>query len=83
MGHVEYLTESNTAKKVGNHRVAVYAHERNYIYYSTTICTEYPKVKAFYIDDSYGTQSTKRACDKYRRHFLQQGYTEVEQRLRF
>lgn len=75
---VRKLVDSERCRKIGNHRVAVHSGVRHYKYYSTIIAIEYPDDRLFFIDDSYGTQSTLRACSAYRKKFLARGYTEID-----
>lgn len=85
MQTVKNLISSTNSKKLGNHRVEVVNNmgipHRKYIYYSTVIAREYPDTKEFIIDDSYGTASTTRACNAYRKEFLDKGYTELYKTL--
>lgn len=80
MRTMQNLMGANTDRKLGNHRLEIdVIGVRKYYYYRTIICTEYPKSNAFRINDSYGTQSTHRACASYRRRFLDKGYHEAIQ----
>ncbi|WP_090739315.1 hypothetical protein [Paenibacillus sp. Mc5Re-14] len=80
MKTVQQLAQANNDKKIGSHQVKYSKQEegtRFFIYYNTTICTVDDVNKTFSIDASYGTQSTTRACNAYRRHFLDEGYSEI------
>lgn len=81
MKTVETLANSKQDMKQGNHRVEHSAARmrcgRDFYYYDTIICATNDLQKQFMIDDSYGSRSTTRACNAYRKHFLDAGYTEV------
>lgn len=63
----------------GNHRVQtrgigqVY---RSFYYHGTEICRVWDDKKVFWVDASYGTQSTIQACIAYRKALTNMGYTE-------
>lgn len=67
--------EQNT--KCGNHKMEIVGGVKNLIYYTTTICKVNSHLKVFGIDSSYGTQSTKRACNQYKRELEDNGYIEI------
>lgn len=79
MKTVQNLLNATKDVKKGNHRVKVFPITMNkqFFYYNTMICWVNDNDKTFAIDDSYGTVSTKRACNSYRRELLSMGYTEV------
>jgi hypothetical protein len=85
MKTVESLTSATKDMKAGNHKVKFIACPdtgfgyvgRNFSYYRTTICGVNDRTKKFTIDSSYGTQSTTRACNAYRKHFTSLGYCEI------
>jgi hypothetical protein len=79
MTAIDNLVSAKNNKKAGNHKVEFVfgGNARNFIYYWTTICGVDDVAKTFYIDSSYGTQSTTRTCNAYRREFLSRGYKEV------
>lgn len=80
MKTVQTLVKANNDMKVGNHQVKHSKQEeggRFFIYFDTTICTVDDENKKFWIDASYGSQSTTRACNEYRKHFLAEGYSEI------
>lgn len=86
MKAVEQLLKAETNKKIGNHRFAEgISHKgedtRLFFYYATIICYVMEKTKTFAIDSSFGSQSTTRACNAYRRELLSQGYKEVEMQI--
>lgn len=76
MKTVEQLANSKSEKNAGNHKVRFSLGQRLFYYYSTVICKVNDAKKTFVIDSSYGTQSTTRACNAYRKHFESLGYTE-------
>ena len=71
------LVQSDKGKSKGNHRVEVVGDERKFYYYTTVICQANDNNKVFSIDDSYGSKSTKRACNWYHAYFTAFGYEEV------
>ncbi|MGG4105179.1 hypothetical protein AAXB25_14780 [Paenibacillus lautus] len=80
MKTVQTLAKANNDMKLGNHQVKHSKQEeggRFFIYYSTAICTVDDENKTFWIDASYGSQSTTRACVAYRKHFESEGYREI------
>lgn len=77
MRTVHHLATATRDKKVGNHRVEVRGELRSYIYFYTEICRANLKTNTFWIDDSYGTVSTTRACNAYRRYYSSMGFVEV------
>lgn len=85
MKTVEKLTKAKRNMKAGNHRVEIVEYGtgavRYYYYYNTIVATEYPAEGNFSIDDSYGTVSTTRVCNAYRKHFEYDGYTEIKENL--
>lgn len=80
MKTVENLLKASNDKKLGNHRVSHLKvkgdNVRKFYYYQTAICTVNDTQKTFEIDDSYGSQSTSRACNSYRRE-LQYSHEEL------
>lgn len=79
MKTVESLAKAMKNTKIGNHKVVMVNDglARNFIYYNTTICSVCDIKRTFVIDASYGTTSTTRACNAYRRYFAGLGYKEV------
>jgi len=75
---MEKLGESRTSKKLGNHRVEVCGKIRKYFYYNTEIAREEIATDTYWVDPSYGTRSTKEACNAYREYFDSNGLVEVE-----
>ena len=77
MKFVEVLALAGQNKRVGNHRVVVHNDgTREFYYYDTVICRADYFFKKFTLDDSYGTVSTKRAVNAYRKYFTEMGYKE-------
>ena len=77
MKFVEVLALAGQNKRVGNHRVVINEDgTREFYYYSTVICRADYFFKKFAVDDSYGTVSTKRAVNAYRKYFTEMGYKE-------
>lgn len=76
---IRTLTESNTAKRVGNHAVTISRDGcKHFIYHATEICTVDPVARNFTTDNGgWNTQSTNRAINDYRRYYTAMGYTEV------
>ncbi|OME54005.1 hypothetical protein BSK59_15605 [Paenibacillus odorifer] len=84
---IELANVTKETKK-GNHRVSIskkynenYSLEiigKAFFFYDTIICSTDEVKRTFSIDASYGTQSTTRACNAYKKHFLALGYTETE-----
>lgn len=81
MKTVQALAQATRNTKAGNHRVEIddtgFNLGRRFYYYSTVICEAYDNVMKFKIDASYGSTSTTRACNAYRKYFLNLGYTEI------
>ena len=78
MKAIEQLVKGKK-KKVGNHRVEQEGNIRRFIYHETAICTADCLQKTFTTDNGgWGTQSTTRAINAYRRELKAQGYKEVE-----
>lgn len=83
MQTVKNLLHAKNNKKMGNHRVEFrknkFDHQlRIFYYYVTPICTVNDDRGTFTIDDSYGTVSTKRACNAYRSALRSKyDYTEI------
>jgi hypothetical protein len=70
---------SGKAKKQGSHRVERKGNMTEYIYYSTAICTVNETTKTFITSNGgYGTQSTTRAINCYKKELTYKGYTEVK-----
>jgi hypothetical protein len=84
MKTVQTLASATKDMKMGNHRVRFIKDEkqgingRDFFYYDTIICGVDDNRKLFYIDASYGSVSTTRACNAYRKHFIALGYTEID-----
>ena len=77
MKFVEVLALAGQNKKVGNHRVVIHSDgSREFYYYSTVICRSHDSFKKFTVDDSYGSVSTKRAVNAYKKYFTEMGYKE-------
>ncbi|TVX86052.1 hypothetical protein [Paenibacillus agilis] len=85
MKTVQDLVNATREVKKGNHRVKLVLgwegvksiiKKRYFIYFSTAICTVDEINKTFSIDSSYGSQSTTRVCNAYRKHFAGMGYSE-------
>lgn len=63
------------ATKVGNHSVQKLGRFNKYYYHQTAICTVDLENRTFIVNDGgYGTPSTSRAINDYRKHFLDNGY---------
>lgn len=83
MKFIQTLVNASQNTQVGNHQLRIVKDERqgvkgrDFIYYKTTICGVDDIRKRFYIDASYGSASTTRACNAYRKHFKDLGYTEI------
>lgn len=82
MRTVEKLLNASRDMKSGNHRVEHitnnFGHEvRKFYYYATVIAYVNDTKRTFTIDASYGSSSTTRACNAYRRE-LCYTHTEVE-----
>lgn len=74
---VEVLALADYNKKVGNYSVVIHSDgTREFYYYNTVICRTDDFFKRFAVDDSYGTVSTKRAVNAYRKYFTGIGYKE-------
>lgn len=81
MRTIENLTEGVRNKKLGNHRLEVdelNSDLHSYYYFYTEICRANWSSKRYWVDDSFGTVSTTRACNAYRVRFDSLGFTEVE-----
>lgn len=83
MKTVQTLVNATKEMKQGNHRVSFSQNElgiqgKAFYYYDTIICSTNEPKRLFSIDSSYGTQSTTRACNAYRKHYESLGYTEVK-----
>ncbi|EJW14055.1 hypothetical protein M5X02_30150 [Paenibacillus alvei] len=77
MKTVQTLVNVKKDTKAGNHRVSISQGKRDFYYYATAICKVDDTKGTFVIDSSYGTQSTTRACNAYRKHFVGIGYREA------
>lgn len=83
MKTMKNLLNADGDKTLGNHYVTNktnnFGHQlRAFTYFSTVICLVNDTKKTFTIDDSWGSQSTTRACNAYRRELTSQGYEEVK-----
>ena len=77
MKTVEVLASAGQNKRSGNHRVVIHSNGiRQFYYYDTVICRADYFFKKFTLDDSYGTVSTKRAVNAYRKYFTEMGFKE-------
>ena len=77
---VETLVYSRESVKKGNHRVVVNDWDRHFFYYVTEICTVNDYNKTFKTDNGgWGTSSTSRAINDYRKHFLSCGYKDLNE----
>ena len=80
MKTVEVLASAAQNKRVGNHRVVIHSNgSREFYYYDTVICRADYYFKKFAVDNSYGTVSTTRAVNAYRKYFTAMGYKEDEE----
>lgn len=75
---------SHQRTKVGNHRVESFnecGHTiNNYIYHSTIICAVNENEKTFRTSNGgWGTQSTTRAINDYRKYFKSCGYRDLDE----
>lgn len=69
---------SASRKTLGNHRMERTETGRNFIYHWTTICTVNDVDRTYHTDNGgWGTSSTTRAINAYKREFNSMGYTEV------
>ena len=65
-------------KTLGNHRMERTTTGRNFIYHWTTICTVNDVDRTYHTDNGgWGTSSTTRAINAYKRELNSMGYTEV------
>lgn len=78
MKTIQKLVNAKNDMKVGNHRVefSLVGKERRYFYYNTVICSVDHNKGTFKIDASYGSVSTTRACNAYRKYFESLWYRE-------
>ena len=77
MKFVAVLALAGQNKRVGNHRVVVHNDgTRDFYYYDTVICTSHDSFKKFKVNNSYGTVSTTRAVNAYRKYFTEMGFKE-------
>lgn len=81
MKTVEDLLNARGDRQLGNHRVefsrdGLEDKLRFFYYYDTVICIVNDSKQVFSIDSSYGTSSTTRACNSYRRE-ISSYYEEV------
>ena len=74
MRTVENLINATHNKKLGNHRKEYFEDGQKYYYYSTVICEVNHTKGTVTLDKSYGTSSTTRAVNAYKRE-LEQRYT--------
>lgn len=76
---VKDLVCASRDMKKGSHKVVKYPTGiREFIYYSTAICTVNDNERTFSTDNGgYGTSSTTRAINDYKRYFTSIGYKEV------
>ena len=72
-------SDRRSGMTLGNHKVIQNSIDNysEYIYHWTVICRADHNLKLFAVDASWGSQSTTRACNAYRREFLSMGYTET------
>ena len=78
MTTITNLIQATTNKKQGNHRKEIKGIFSNYIYHSSIICTVDEIKKTFYTNNcGYGTRSTTRAINEYKRQLTMQGYQLV------
>lgn len=79
MTTVYNLVHANGNRKtLGNHRMERTTTGRNFIYHWTTICTVNDIDKTYHTDNGgWGTSSTTRAINAYKRELNLMGYTEV------
>ena len=78
MKTVKALLNATTNKTLGNHRMERTETGRNFIYHWTTICTVNDVDRTYHTDNGgWGTSSTTRAINAYKREFNSMGYTEV------
>lgn len=75
---------SGLKTKVGNHSVVTYyvhgCTVKDYIYHSTPICTVNEDRMTFSTDNGgWGTQSTTRAINDYRKYFKSCGYRDLNE----
>lgn len=77
---IETLVSAFSSKKKGNHRVVFKGWERHFYYYFTEICTVNDVYKTFKTNDGgWGTQSTTRAINDYRKYFKSCGYIDLNE----
>lgn len=77
---VNLLNADGDSKKLGSHKMERRGNVRGFIYYSTEICTVDDLSKTFSVQNGgYGTQSTTRAMNAYRKELEYEGYNEIEQ----
>ena len=78
MTTVYNLVHTSEQKAHGNHRMERTETGRNFIYHWTTICTVNDVDRTYHTDNGgWGTSSTTRAINAYKREFNSMGYTEV------
>lgn len=79
MTTVYNLVHTNANRKtLGNHRMERTTTGRNFIYHWTTICAVNDVDRTYHTDNGgWGTSSTTRAINAYKREFNSMGYTEV------
>ena len=79
MTTVYNLVHTNANRKtLGNHRMERTTTVRNCIYHWTTICTVNDVDRTYHTDNGgWGTSSTTRAINAYKRELNSMGYTEV------
>lgn len=72
-------SDRRSGMTLGNHKVIQNTIDdySEYIYHWTVICRADHTQKVFAVDDSWGSRSTIRACNAYRREFLSMGYREA------
>lgn len=69
---VEKLVNAKRDMKIGNHSVKQEGNTRRFYYYSTAICVADDKYRLVYFDNGgYGTSSTTRAVNSYKKYFLE------------
>lgn len=75
---VATLLNATRNMKIGNHQVIFKGESMYFIYHDSVICGVHPSRKVFFIDSSYNSQSTTRACNAYRKNLLAKGFLEYE-----
>ena len=78
MATIQKLISAAGNKKIGNHKKQVEGITTKYIYHWTAICTVNESTKTFVINNGgYGTRSTTRAINDYKRQLTSKGYALV------